>query len=563
MNQATIIEEPEVALPSYKTGEGILQWLGSVDHKQIGIMYMLMVALFFICGGIEAMAIRLQLAVPENTFLTPDVFNEMFTMHGTTMIFFVLMAGLIGMGTYLVPLMIGANELAFPRLNAFSFWITLMGGLLLYFSYLAGGAPNAGWFSYTPLAEANFSSTQGSDYYVLALLLAGIGSVGAGLNFVVTILQYRAPGMKFSNLPLFVWMVFLNGLLILFALPALNCALVMLLFDRLLHTQFFVLNAVGGAMLWQHIFWVFGHPEVYILIIPAFGIISEVIPVFSRKRIFGYMFVALSTVAIMLLSIGVWAHHMFATGLGVTLNSFFAGASLLIGIPTGIKIWNWILTMWGGSIRLTTAMWFCIAFLLDFTIGGLSGIAFAIVPIDWNLTDTYFVVAHIHYVFLGGTLFGMFAGIYYWFPKMSGKMLSEKLGKWSFWTFFFGFNLTFLIQHLLGLDGMPRRVFTYPDIPGFGTMNLISSIGVIFMAAGVAIFFWNMYISVRKGEDAGDDPWDAWTLEWMTTSPPQPKSFVELPPVRSARPLFDLKNPDNPDWKEDERSSKKPVWKVK
>src|SRR5699024_9700075 len=467
--QTTIIPESESSLPSLKTVDGALQWLGSVDHKQIGIMYLVLALFFFLIGGIEALLMRTQLAQSGLNILSPETYNQFFTMHGTTMVFLVLMPGIIGLGTYFLPMMIGANEMAFPRLNALSLWVTFFGGFLLYFSFAAGGAPAMGWFSYAPLSEANYSSTPGASYYALALLLTGIGSVGAALNFVVTTLRYRAPGMGMRDLPLFVWMVFVNAFIILGALPPLNAALSMLLIDRLMDAHFFMPASGGSAMLWQHVFWTFGHPEVYITILPAFGIMSEVIPVFSRKPIFGYAFVAASTVAMALLSFGVWAHHMFATGMGNTVNSFFGAASMLIGIPTGIKVINWVGTMWGGSIRLTTAMLFCIAFLVDFTIGGLTGIAFAIVPIDWMVTDSCFVVAHIHYVFLGGSIFGVFAGIYYWFPKMSGRLLSEKWGKLMFWLFVIGFNLTFFVQHFLGLMGMPRRVFTYPDLPGFGT----------------------------------------------------------------------------------------------
>lgn len=546
------IQESGQSLPSPRTAEGLLEWIGSVDHKQIGIMYLWLAVFFFGLGGIEALFMRLQLSLPGLDILGPDTYNQFFTMHGTTMIFLVLTPGLIGLGTYFLPMMIGANEMAFPRLNALSFWVTFFGGLLLYFSYFAGGMPNVGWFSYAPLSGTNFSATPGASYYALSLLLTGIGTMSAALNFVVTTLMYRAPGMGMRDLPLFVWMVFINAFLILGAFPPLNAALSMLLIDRVLDAHFFVTSMGGSAMLWQHIFWAFGHPEVYILILPAFGIISEVIPVFSRKPIFGYAFVAGSTVAIALLSFGVWAHHMFATGMGNTINSFFSGASILIGIPTGIKIFNWIGTMWGGSIHFKTAMLFCIAFLIDFIIGGLSGIAFAMVPIDWMLTDSYFVVAHLHYVFLGGTIFAAFAGIYYWFPKMSGRMLSEKWGQVHFWLFLIGFNLTFFVQHFLGLMGMPRRVYTYPDLPGFGTLNMVATVGAFLMAIAMIIFGWNIWISLRKEPDAGDNPWDAWTLEWLTTSPPQPKNFTKIPPIRSRRPIWDLKHPEKADWKENE-----------
>ena len=377
----------------------------------------------------------------------------------------------------------------------------------------------------------------------------GIGTIGAALNFVVTTLTMRTPGLSLTKLPLFVWMVFVNGFLILGAFPVLNAGLVMILIDRLLNAHFFTTATGGSALMWQHVFWTFGHPEVYILALPAFGIVSEVIPVFSRKPIFGYEFVAASTVAIALLSFGVWAHHMFAVGLGTAFNAFFAATSMLIAIPTGVKIFNWIATMWGGSILFKTAMLFTMAFLVDFTIGGLSGVGFAIVPIDWRLTDTYFVVAHIHYVFLGGTLSGGFAGAYYWFPKISGKKLSEKIGKWHFWTFLISFNCTFFVFHFLGLLGMPRRVFTYPNLPYLGSLNMFSTISAIVLGLSFFIFIWNIFYSLKKGEPAGNNPWNAWTLEWLASSPPAQKNFENIPLVRSRRPLWDLNHPDDPDWK--------------
>ncbi len=511
-------------------------------------MYMLLALFFFIIGGLEAMVIRIQLSMPQSGFISPQTYSQIFTMHGTTMIFLVLMPGLIGLGTYLMPLMIGANEMAFPRLNAFSFWITCLGGLLLYFSFFAGGAPNAGWFNYAPLSEKPYTTNVGIDYYVIGLTLTGIGSIGAALNFVTTVISMRTKQMKLNMLPLFVWMVFINAFLILGAIPLLNSGLFMLLIDRQLAGHFFVPSSGGSALVWQHIFWSFGHPEVYILILPAFGIISEVIPVFSRKPIFGYTFVAVSSIAIALLSFGVWMHHMFAIGMSNTVNAFFGASSLLIGVPTGVKVINWIATLYRGKIHFNVAMIFCLLFLINFTIGGLTGISFALVPIDWQLTDSYYVVAHLHYVFLGGSAFALFAGIYYWFPKMTGKYLNEKLGKWHVWLFVSGFNMTFLIQHLLGIVGMPRRVYTYMDDLPYGfIMNAISSAGAGLMFIAVAIFLWNLYTSYKKGEKAGPDPWNAWTLEWATTSPPTLKNFEELPPIHSRRPLWDLKHPDKKD----------------
>ncbi|WP_196885565.1 cytochrome c oxidase subunit I [Aureivirga sp. CE67] len=533
------VPEPTEALPSIKSRYGILQWISSTDHKQLGILYLWVSLFFFLIGGFEAMLMRLQLAWPGLQIVSPQTFNELFTMHGTTMVFLVLMPTLIGLATYFLPLMIGANEMAFPRLNAMSLWMTLFGGLLLNFSFLAGGAPDAGWFSYAPLSEKNYSFSSGLDYYSIGLIVTGIGSIGAGLNFVITTLTMRIKGMRLRKVPLFVWMVFINSFLILAAFPLLNAGLVMLLIDRQLGSHFFLPNTGGSALLWQHFFWAFGHPEVYILALPGFGIISEVIPVFSRKNIFGYTTLAATTVFIALLSFGVWAHHMFVAGLGNPINTFFAAGSMLIGIPTGIKIVNWMATMWKGNIYFSTSMLFAVAFILDFTLGGLSGIAVAIVPLDWRVTDTYFVVAHIHYVFLGGTLFTIFAGIYYWFPKISGRMLNERLGKWHFWLFLLGFNMTFFLQHLLGFMGMPRRVFSYPDLPYYGILNLISSIGAVFMLIAVVIFIYNIFKSLRSGELAGNNPWNAWTLEWYTTSPPQLKNFETLPEVTSLRPVID------------------------
>jgi cytochrome c oxidase subunit 1/cytochrome c oxidase subunit I+III len=543
------IPEDKEPLPSLKTGRGKLLWIASTDHKQLGIMYLCLALFFFVIGGLEAMAIRAQLALPDNDLISPELYNQIFTMHGTTMIFLVLMPAMIGLATYLIPLMIGANEMAFPRLNAFSLWMTCLGGMLLYFSFFAGGAPNAGWFNYAPLSENNYSSTNGVDYFLVGLILTGIGSIGAGLNFITTILTLRSPDIKLNMLPLFVWMMLVNAFLMLAAFPLLNAGLFMMLIDRQFDAHFFIPSTGGSAILWQHFFWAFGHPEVYILALPAFGIISEVIPVFSRKPIYGYKFVASSSVAIGLLSYSVWAHHMFSVGLSNAVNGFFAISSMLIGIPTGLKVINWIGTMHKGSISLSIPMLFAIAFLVDFTFGGLSGISFAIVPIDWQLTDTYYLVAHLHYVFLGGSLFGIFAGIYYWFPKISGRMLSPKLGKWHFWLFVLGFNLTFFLQHILGILGMPRRIYTYPDLPYWKVLNIFSSIGAVFMFIGMAIFFWNIYKTLKKPRTAVANPWDAWTLEWSTPSPPELKNFDEIPQVHSRRPLWDLNNPDNPDKK--------------
>jgi cytochrome c oxidase subunit 1/cytochrome c oxidase subunit I+III len=543
-----LVPENTVPLPSLKANNGLLSWVSSIDHKQIGIMYLIITLIYFLLGGLEALLIRVQLAHPGNDFLTPEAYNQLFTMHGTTMIFFVVMPFLIGVGVYLLPLMIGARDMAFPRLNALSFWLFFFGGILLYYSFLTqSGAPDVGWFAYAPLSEKPFSLNKGPTYWALGLLASGIGSVASGLNNVVTILTMRTPGMTMRRIPLFVWMMLVTSFLLVFVIPIITAAFAMMLLDSILGATFFTPAHGGSAILWQHFFWGFGHPEVYILILPAFGIISEVIPVFSRKPIYGYEFVAASTVAIGLLSLGVWAHHMFAVGLGNVTNAFFSLASMLIAIPTGVKVLNWVATMWGGRINFATPMLFGTAFIIEFVVGGLTGVAIASVPIDWVVTDSYFIVAHFHYAIFGGSVFAIFAGVYYWFPKFTGRMLSETLGKWHFWLTVVGFNMTFFIQHFLGVMGMPRRTYTYYDMPYWGSMNLISTIGAMILGLSVIIFVWNILVSLRHGKPAGDNPWNAWTLEWATTSPPAVENFELVPPVRGRRPLWDLAHPDMPD----------------
>lgn len=522
-------------------------WIATVDHKRIGILYLLTGLFFFVVGGVEALFIRLQLAVPNNTLLAPDTFNQLFTMHGTTMIFLVVMPLLFGFANYILPLQIGARDMAFPRLNAFSFWMVPLGGILLHFSVLAGGAPAVGWFAYAPLSETPYSSLLGVDYWAIALLVLGIGSVGTSLNIIVTVLCLRAPGMTLRRLPLFTWMNFVNSFLVILALPVLNAGLAMLLIDRRLNGHFFLPPGGGSPIMWQHIFWAFGHPEVYILALPAFAIVSEIIPVFSRKPIFGYEFVAGSTVAIAILSFGVWGHHMFTVGLGHTMDLFFAAASLLIAIPTGVKVLNWSATLAGGRIRLSTAMLFCLAFLVQFLCGGLSGITHAVVPLDWQTKNSYYLVAHFHFVAVGGIVFAVLAAVFYWFPKMSGRLLSERLGKWTFWLMVLGFNMTFIVQHFLGLAGMPRRVYTYPDLPGWGWMNMLSTVGAFFMAVAALLLVWNLAKSSWRGAAAGDNPWNAWTLEWATSSPPPHENYHALPPIHSRRPLWDDAHPECPD----------------
>jgi len=543
----TIAELRDIVLDPAKRRHYQLAWLSTVDHKRIGVLYMLTGLFFLIVGGVEALFIRLQLAVPNNNLVAPDTFNQLFTLHGTTMIFLVAMPLLFGFVNYILPLQIGARDMAFPRLNAFGYWCQPFGGILLHFSILAGGAPAVGWFSYAPLSETPYSSSPGVDYWAIALFVLGLGTISFAVNTIATVISCRAPGMTMRRLPLFTWMNFVNSFLILIALPVLNAGLAMILIDRQLDGHFFLPFRGGSAVLWQHIFWAFGHPEVYIVVLPAFGMISEIIPVFSRKPIFGYEFVAASTVAIVVLSSLVWGHHMFTVGMGRVLDLFFIITSMLIAIPTGVKVLNWSATLVGGRIRFGVPMLFCIAFLVQFTCAGLTGISHASAALDWQTKNSYFLVAHFHFVFVGAIVFAMLAALPYWFPKMSGRMMSESLGRWTFWLWVIGFNMTFIIQHVLGLYGMPRRIFTYPDIPGWGWMNMVSTIGVFFMGAGSLVMIWNLAYSFFRGKVAGDNPWDAWTLEWATTSPPPHENFLALPPIHSRRPLWDIANPDRPD----------------
>jgi len=524
-----------------------LAWLSTVDHKRIAVLYLLTALFFFVVAGVEALFMRLQLALPNNHFLHPDTFNQLFTMHGTTMIFLVVMPVVFGFVNYVLPLQIGARDMAFPRLNAFGFWCVPLGGILLHFSVLAGGAPAVGWFAYAPLSETPYSSNLGVDYWAIAIFVMGIGSIILAINIIATVISCRAPGMTMRRLPLFTWINFVNAFIIIFALPVLNAGLAMLLIDRRLEGHFFLPLRGGSAVLWQHVFWAFGHPEVYILALPAFGIVSEIVPVFSRKPIFGYQFVAASSMAIALLSLGVWGHHMFTVGMGRPLDLFFSIASMLIAIPTGVKVLNWTATMIGGRIRFQVPMLFCIAFLIQFLCAGITGISHAVVPLDWQTKNSYFLVAHFHFVAVGAIVFAVLGAVQYWFPKMSGRFLSERLGRWTFWLMVLGFNMTFIIQHFLGLLGMPRRVFTYPDLPHFTWMNMLSTIGVFFMAAAALVLVWNLIASFFGGKTAGDNPWNAWTLEWATTSPPPHENFYALPPIRSRRPLWDVANPDRPD----------------
>jgi cytochrome c oxidase subunit 1 len=520
---------------------GLWSWITTVDHKRIGIMYGVTAVGFFLIGGLEALLVRAQLAVPNNTLVDPDTYNSLFTMHALTMIFLALMPLSVAFFNASVPLMIGARDVAFPRLNAFSYWTFVFGGILLNLGWLSGNAPGDGWFAYANLTSREFSPGPGMDYYALGLQVLGFASVAGGLNFIVTILNMRAPGMTLMRMPVFVWMTLVTSVLIVLAFPVITVALILLSMDRLVGTGFFVPSMGGDPVLWQHMFWIFGHPEVYILILPAMGVVSEVLPTFSRKPLFGYHFVVYSGVAIGFLAFGVWSHHMFATGLGPIADSGFSLATMLIAVPTGVKIFNWIGTIWGGSVRFTTSMCFAVAFIALFIIGGLSGVMHASPPADLQQNQTYFIVAHIHYVLFGGTILGLFAGIYYWFPKMTGRMLDETLGKWHFWLTTVGMNLAFFPMHFLGLDGMPRRIYTYGSEMGWNTYNLISSIGAFTIAIGTMFFIANVFRSVRKGEIAGDDPWDGATLEWTIPSPPPEYNFKTIPTVHSARPFWDLK----------------------
>jgi cytochrome c oxidase subunit 1 len=522
-------------------------WVTTVDHKKIGILYVLMALVFLVIGGLDAMLMRWQLFVPRSDFLAPDVFNQLFTMHGTTMVFFVGMPILIGIGNYLVPLMIGARDMAFPRLNALGFWATFFGGLLAYSSFATGGAPAIGWFAYAPLTERTFARGPATDLWSLGLIVSGVGTLTGAINFIATILGMRAPGMAFRKIPFFCWTMLWTSVQILLAIPPLTVALVMVILDRQLGAHFFDVQNGGSAYLWQHLFWFFGHPEVYILILPVFGMVSEVIPVFSRKVLFGYEFMAVATMAIAFISLGVWAHHMFTVGMSKTLDLYFAAASLLVSIPTGIKFFNWLATMYGGRLSFASPMLFACGFLSLFLIGGLTGIMLAAAPFDFQLSDSYFVVGHFHWVLIGGTLFGTFAGIHYWYPKVTGRMLSERLAKWQFWLLYAGFLITFGPMHISGMLGMPRRIYTYDADRGWAIWNQISTIGAFIQLPSFAIFVVNILWSLRHGKMAGDDPWDAWTLEWTTTSPPPPYNFETIPTVSSRRPLWDRKYPDDQD----------------
>ena len=532
--------EPVYPVPWYRGR--FTSWITTVDHKRIGILYLISCLIFFGAGGILAILMRTQLAHTNEKFLSAEHYNEVMTVHGLTMVFLVIVPILAGFGNFLVPLMIGAKDVAFPRLNALSYWLFLFGGIVLYASFFAtGGAAQTGWTLYPPLSEQYAGN--GVDLAILSLHILSVSSLIGAINFIVTIHRLRAPGMTWMRVPLFVWSIDVYAWILVIVLPALSAGLTLLLLDRQAGTHFFQPNEGGNALLFQHVFWFFGHPEVYVMILPVMGIVSEIIPVFSRKPIFGYTAIVFSTVAIGFYSLLVWAHHMFTVGLATPLLGFFMISSMIIAVPTGIKILNWLATTWRGNLIFDTPMLFALGFVALFTMGGLSGIFLAAFPVDWQVTDTYYVVAHLHYVLFGGSMFGIFGGLYYWWPKMFGRLLDERLGKWHFWLMFVGFNLTFLPQHMLGLLGMPRRIWTYHHGGLWEAYNLISTIGSGVMAIGVLIFVVNVWRTqvLHMGRRVGNDPWLADTLEWYAASPPAEHNFDSVPYVTSARPLRDLR----------------------
>ncbi|MFD1388056.1 cytochrome c oxidase subunit I [Oceanobacillus oncorhynchi subsp. oncorhynchi] len=524
-------------------GATLWDWLTTVDHKKIGILYLAGGGFFFLLGGLEAVIIRIQLISPENNFISAGLYNEMITMHGTTMIFLAAMPILLGLMNFIMPLQIGARDVAFPFLNSLGFWLFLFGGLLLNLSWFTG-APDAGWTNYAPLSIQ--SPGHGIDFYIMGLQLSGAGTLMGGINFIVTIVLMRAPGMTYMRMPLFTWTTFVASILILFAFPALTVGLFLMMFDRMFGSAFFDAALGGNAIIWQHLFWIFGHPEVYILILPVFGVFSEIFPTFAKKRLFGYTAMVFATFLIAFLGFMVWAHHMFTVGLGPVANSIFAVATMAIAVPTGIKIFNWLFTLWGGSIKINTAMLWSLAFIPSFTIGGMTGVMLASAVADYQYHDTYFVIGHFHYVIVGGTVFGILAGLHYWWPKMFGRYLHEGLGQLAFWTFFVGFHLTFFIQHFLGLMGMPRRYWVFLENQGLDTGNLISTIGAFFMSFGVIVFLINIIYTTIKGKKAPGDAWGSGrTLEWTISSPPVHYNFKQLPLVRGLDPLWIEKSEGN------------------
>ena len=531
---------------------GWKSWVFTVDHKKLGIMYGVVAMFFFIVGGIEAVLIRLQLAAPDGKVLSADVYNQMFTMHATTMVFLFVMPMAAAFANYFVPLQVGARDVAFPRINAFGFWTLVGGGIIVNLSWFLGGAADGGWFMYAPNSGPVFSPSHGVDFWALGLQITGIASLTGAINLIVTVLNMRAPGMSLMKMPVFTWLQLVVQFLLLFAVPVITVALFLLSFQRNFGATFFDVSAGADPLLWQHLFWIFGHPEVYILILPSFGIISEVLPVFSKKPLFGYPFVVFSGAAIGFVGWGVWAHHMFASGLGPVSVAVFSIATMAIAIPTGVKIVNWTMTIWGGKLNFTAAMHFAIGLVVLFTIGGLSGVTHAVAPSDTQQTDTYYIVAHFHYVLFGGAIFGLFSGFYYWWPKMFGKQLNERLGKANFWLMVIGMNMTFGPMHMIGLQGQPRRMYVWTEAragEGFfnlGFWNRVASIGSIILAFGVLLFLINVWKTARSKQVAPLDPWDARTLEWMTTSPPKEHNFDAIPTVHHLDEFFHRKYAQDP-----------------
>ena len=552
MNEPLVVREEEDLLDTqvseaelrarltrvWSTSRGIVGWLSSVDHKVIGRRYIITAFIFLFLAGIGGAAMRMQLSRPENQLIGPDLYNQIFTMHGTTMMFLFAVPVMEAFAVFLVPLMVGTRVIAFPRLNAFSYFVYLFGGVMIWVAFLLNTGADAGWFSYVPLSGPEFSPGKRTDIWAQMITFTEVAALAVSVEIIVTILKQRAPGMTLDRIPLFVWSQLVTSFLVLFAMPAVMVASTMLILDRLVGTHFFNPAEGGDALLWQHLFWFFGHPEVYIIFLPATGMVSAIVATFSRRPVFGYLPLVLSLIAVGFLSFGLWVHHMFTTGLPQLGAGFFTASSMLIAIPNGVQIFCWIVTLWSGRPVLKTPLWFVLGFFFIFVIGGLSGIMLASVPIDTQVHDTYFVVAHFHYVLVGGAVFPLLGAVYYWFPKVTGRMMSERLGRWNFWLAFIGFNVAFFPMHILGMLGMPRRVYTYQPEMGWGTLNMIASVGAVVLFASFVVFLVNVIVSNRSGDIAGDNPWDAGTLEWATSSPPPPYNFARIPVATSHEPLW-------------------------